>query len=86
VETQVRRERQDRSDRHDKDSGSNAGSNGAPAPSGQSAAARDLQRRLERGLGTRVKLVEADPTRGHIEIHYHSLDELDTLLAKLLPE
>ena len=51
----------------------------APLP-----AARDLVRRLERALGV-GELVEADPTRGHIELHYHSLDELDGLLVKILP-
>ena len=80
VETQVRK------DRNDRKSSDGDGDNGAPARIGPSAAARDLQQRLERSFGTRVKLVEADPTRGHIEIHYHSLDELDSLLEKLLPQ
>jgi ParB family chromosome partitioning protein len=59
-------------------------SNGTPAR--QSSAARDLTERLQRALATRVRLVEAGPGRGHIEIHYHSLDELDAVLAKILPE
>ncbi len=50
-----------------------------------SAAARDLAARLQRGLQTRVNVVETAPGRGHLEIHYHSLDELDALLARLLP-
>jgi ParB family chromosome partitioning protein len=79
VETQVRRERQDRNDRDERKS------NGATAKPGPSPAARDLQQRLERTFGTRVKLVEADATHGHIEIHYHSLDELDGVLDKLFP-
>jgi ParB family transcriptional regulator, chromosome partitioning protein len=79
VETQVRRERQDRNDREE------GKSNGATAKPGPSPAARDLQQRLERTFGTRVKLVEADATHGHIEIHYHSLDELDGVLDKLFP-
>jgi ParB family chromosome partitioning protein len=71
VETLVRRER---------------GGNGAPARSGPAApspAARDLVARVERALGVKVKLVEAAPGRGHLELHYHTLDELDALLEKL---
>jgi hypothetical protein len=33
---------------------------------------------------TRARLVQADDTRGHLEIHYHSLDELDAVLAKII--
>jgi ParB family chromosome partitioning protein len=50
-----------------------------------SPAARDLGDRLQRALGTRVRVVEAAPGRGHLEIHYHSLDQLDELLERLLP-
>jgi ParB family chromosome partitioning protein len=56
------------------------------APARQSSAARDLTDRLQKALGTRVRLAEAGPGRGHIEIHYGSLDELDAVLAKILPE
>jgi ParB family chromosome partitioning protein len=57
-----------------------------PAPVGRpSPAARDLTERLQRALGTRVRLVESGAGRGHLEIHYHSLDELDAVLAKILP-
>jgi ParB family chromosome partitioning protein len=55
------------------------------APPRPSPAARDLTERLQRALGTRVRLVEAGPGRGYLEIHFHSLDELDTVLAKILP-
>jgi len=54
-----------------------------PAP--PTASARDLATRLSRALGTRVRVVEAGTGRGTIEINYTSLDELDGLLAKLLP-
>ncbi len=50
----------------------------------QSAAVRDLQNRLERALGTKVRLEQKDKQRGAIVIDYHSLDQLDTLLGKLL--
>jgi ParB family chromosome partitioning protein len=74
VEGLVRRERED--------GGNGAGS--AP-PSRPSASARDLAERLSRGVGVRVKVVEAGPGRGHLELHYNSLDELDTLIGRLLP-
>jgi len=55
--------------------------NGTARPS---AAVRDLTERLQRALGTKVRIVEAGPGRGHLEIHYHSLDDLDSVLAKVL--
>jgi ParB family chromosome partitioning protein len=55
----------------------------APAP--PTASARDLGDRLARALGTKVKVIEAGPGRGHLEVHYHSLDQLDALIARLLP-
>jgi ParB family chromosome partitioning protein len=53
-----------------------------PAPS---ISARDLATRLSRGLATRVRVVETGAGRGHVDIHYASLDQLDGLLTKLLP-
>jgi ParB family chromosome partitioning protein len=73
VEQLVRRERE-------------APAAGAPAePARQTASARDLETRLSRSLGARVRVVEAGPGRGQLAIHYGSLDELDRILAKLLP-
>lgn len=57
----------------------------APGPVAPTASARDLATRLSRTLGARVRVVEAGTGRGYIEINYTSLDELDGLLAKLLP-
>ena len=75
VEGLVRRERE-----------SHGNGNGAPTPAARpTASARDLAERLSRGLGARVKIVEAGADRGHLEIHYHSLDELDALIGRLLP-
>ena len=51
-----------------------------------SSSNRDLTERLQRELGTRVRVVEAAPGRGYLEIHYASLDQLDAVLAKILPE
>jgi ParB family chromosome partitioning protein len=73
VETLVRKEREPAKD------------DGAAAPARQSAAARDLTERLQRALVARVRLVEEGQGRGKIEIHYTSLDELDAILAKILP-
>jgi ParB family transcriptional regulator, chromosome partitioning protein len=50
-----------------------------------STSARDLSMRLTRALGTRVEVVEVGQERGQIAIHYHSLDQLDALLERLLP-
>ena len=56
-----------------------------PEPAGSSVSARDLATRLSHSLGMRVRVVEAGPGQGHLEIQYSSLDQLDRLLAKLLP-
>ena len=50
-----------------------------------SANGRDLALRLSRALGTRVEVIESGPTQGQVAIHYHSLDQLDALLERLLP-
>jgi ParB family chromosome partitioning protein len=73
VETLVRREREPAKDE------------AAGTPARQSSAARDLTERLQRALVTKVKLVEEGQGRGKIEIHYGSLDELDAILARILP-
>ena len=76
VEQIVKRERDDHA----------AGEAPAPAPAaGQTASARDLELRLSRSLGTRVRVVESGPGTGRLEIRYGSLDQLDGILAKLLP-
>ena len=46
--------------------------------------ARDLAMRLTRTLGTRVEVLEVGKERGQIAIHYHSLDQLDALLERLM--
>ncbi len=50
----------------------------------QTAAVRDLEQRLERALGTRVRVLQKDAQRGNIEIEYHSLDQLDGLIERML--
>jgi ParB family chromosome partitioning protein len=47
--------------------------------------ARDLAERLTRALGTRVKVVEEGDGKGRLEISYHSLDQLDAVLSRILP-
>jgi ParB family transcriptional regulator, chromosome partitioning protein len=49
-----------------------------------SASVRDLETRLRRSLGTRVKVVQRTAQAGHLQIDYTSLDELDRLLERLL--
>jgi ParB family chromosome partitioning protein len=56
----------------------------APAPKTPSPNARDLALQLSRALGTRVEVAESSPGKGEIAIHFHSLDQLDTLLERLL--
>ena len=76
VETLVRRERT-----------AGAAADAEPAQRGRAVGQRARSgMRLERALGTRVAVVEAAPGSGHIEIHYHSLDELDGLLERLMPQ
>jgi len=60
--------------------GSNGAAQAAPRPS---AAVRDLEERLARALGTRVKVVDQGG-KGKLEIEWSSLDELDRLLDTLL--
>jgi ParB family chromosome partitioning protein len=76
VETQVRRERE---------SPSSAGPEEAPPPARPTASARDLGDRLSRALGARVKVVEAGGGRGHLEVHFASLDDLDAIIARIIP-
>jgi ParB family chromosome partitioning protein len=79
VEQQVRRERE-------RAAGGDAGASpDADAPARPSASARDLELRLSRSFGTRVRVVESGPGTGRLEIHYGSLDQLDGLLTRLLP-
>ena len=49
-----------------------------------SSTIRDLEARLQRSLGTRVKVTDKGEGKGRIELHFHSLDALDGLLDRLL--
>jgi ParB family chromosome partitioning protein len=73
VETLVKREREGGAERE------------APEPARVSASARDLGERLTRALGTRVKVIEDGPGKGRLEISYHTLDQLDVVLSRILP-
>ncbi len=55
-------------------------------PQSASASVRDVEQRLQRALGARVQLRQKTPQSGIIEVHYHSLDQLDGLLLKLTGE
>ncbi|MFI5290526.1 MAG: ParB/RepB/Spo0J family partition protein, partial [Polyangia bacterium] len=60
------------------------GTRARPTAATPSASVRDLQLRLERALGTRVRLSQKSAQAGTIEIDYATLDQLDGLLEKLL--
>lgn len=55
------------------------------AASSGGAAVASIEEKLQRALGTRVRLVTQRGGKGHLEISYHSLDALDDLLDKLCP-
>jgi ParB family transcriptional regulator, chromosome partitioning protein len=63
--------------------GANKGEESEAAPKEKSPGVRDVEERLQRALGTRVQLNQASKTSGTVEIHYHSLDELDGLILRL---
>jgi ParB family chromosome partitioning protein len=67
--------------RKEKNGGAGKPKNEAPGPS---ASVRHLVERLERAMGTRVRLTQKSPQAGTIEIDYASLDQLDGLLERLL--
>jgi ParB family transcriptional regulator, chromosome partitioning protein len=56
----------------------------APTTPQPTASTRDLENKLERAFGTKVRLVQKTTQAGKIEIDYHSLDQLDSILDKLL--
>jgi ParB family chromosome partitioning protein len=71
--------------RRDRAGSAGGGEKAGTATAGQpSPNARDLGMQLTRALGTRVDINEAAPGRGQIAIHYHSLDQLDALLERLV--
>jgi ParB family chromosome partitioning protein len=76
VEDLVRRDRAD--------AGGGSGAKPGTAAGRPSANARDLGMRLARALGTRVDVHETAPGRGHVAIHYHSLDQLDALIERIV--
>ena len=76
VEETVRRDRSG--------SGSGSGDTAGPTAARPSANARDLGMRLSRALGTRVDVTESAPGRGHVTIHFQSLDQLDVLIERIV--
>ena len=65
-------------------SGGDKGAGKGKGATQESASVRDLTQRLERALGTRVRIAQKSNQAGTIEIDYASLDQLDGLLEKLL--
>src|SRR5438552_3191985 len=56
---------------------SHGGPPAEPAKPAVSAGVRDLETRLERHFGTKVRLAQKSNQAGSLEIDYHSLDQLD---------
>ena len=54
------------------------------APPKKSANIRDLEERLSRSLGTRIRVEDAGEGKGKITVPYSSLDELDRLIERFL--
>ncbi|MBR6230181.1 MAG: ParB/RepB/Spo0J family partition protein [Eubacterium sp.] len=50
---------------------------------GQEAIYEDLEERLTRSMGTKVRINRKNANQGKIEIEYYSMDELDTITARL---
>ncbi|HEY58871.1 MAG TPA: ParB/RepB/Spo0J family partition protein [Anaerolineae bacterium] len=66
--------------------GQGAPSRGRPKrAAAQPAELRDLENRLQSHLGTKVR-VRGNAAQGTIVIHYYSAEELEAILAHLLPE
>ena len=55
-----------------------------PKKLGQEAIYEDLEEKLTRALGTKVRINRKNANQGKIEIEYYSMDELDTLTGKLM--
>ncbi|HXU04868.1 MAG TPA: ParB/RepB/Spo0J family partition protein, partial [Polyangia bacterium] len=70
--------------RRDRAGGGDGGAKPGSTASRPSPNARDLGMRLTRALGTRVDINETGPGQGQIAIHYHSLDQLDALLERIV--
>ncbi len=51
---------------------------------GQEAIYEDLEEKLTRSMGTKVRINRKNATQGKIEIEYYSMDELDTITNKLM--
>lgn len=56
-----------------------------PAGAGRSAEVRSIEERLQRALGTKVKLLDRGKGKGRIEIEFFSYEELEGLLDHLIP-
>ena len=50
----------------------------------QEAIYEDLEERLSKSMGTKVKIQRKNATQGKIEIEYYSNDELDAITSKLM--
>lgn len=52
----------------------------------ESPQVRSLTEQIQRALGTKARIVERGGGKGRIELEYFSYDDLDRILARLVPE
>jgi ParB family chromosome partitioning protein len=56
----------------------------AKAESSRSPGVTDIEERLQRHLGTKVRLITTRTGAGHIEVNFHSSEALDDLLDRMM--
>ncbi|HEY0840596.1 MAG TPA: ParB/RepB/Spo0J family partition protein [Vulgatibacter sp.] len=70
--------------RKQKDGGAQAKAGGAAKTRRESAEVRSIEERLQRALGTKVRVVDNGKGRGRLEVDFFSYEELDRLLAAMI--
>jgi len=71
--------------RKQKDGGKAAKGAAAGKSRRESAEVRSIEERLQRALGTKVRLIDAGKGKGRLEVDFFSYEELDRLLAVMIP-
>lgn len=71
--------------RKQKDGGKAAKGAAAGKSRRESAEVRSIEERLQRALGTKVRLIDSGKGKGRLEVDFFSYEELDRLLAVMIP-
>ncbi|HWV39344.1 MAG TPA: ParB/RepB/Spo0J family partition protein [Vulgatibacter sp.] len=71
--------------RKQKEGGKTARRAGADDGRRASAEIRSIEERLQRALGTKVRLIDSGKGKGRLEIDFFSYEELDRLLSAMIP-